>query len=532
MKLVFHHIPKTAGNSLLRVLEANYPDGELLQIYRDRKGQEAPKPRIEAYAEYFAQIPPEDWSRVRCIAGHEVQWALPALGESFRAFTLIRDPVDRVVSTHHYLGGREEYNWGGKAGRIIRENGWSIADVYRYSLAALGAGDLRLLRWFAPYFNGQARTILGQRETFPQGELSPQQENELGTALDRVVSEHYVLGSVSEYEASLRRFAAEFGWSELPVVRENETARRPALEDIPEEEVELIRRYNALDAELYARALAEVRAAAPAEGWAPPAPQVVVPAAAVPEAPADVGPYDLFVPTTLPSDELRGRLREWAPWRYEVIFSNGVRTSEFERAPFFVENPVNKWHVFKDHIPEEALRDGKALDVGSNIGHYSIFLRSRFGMTVTGLESSRRNLEVANFILGLTSLDRIEYVEADASTWHEQGDFDLVLHLGTLDHLRHPLLALEHAAGMLKPGGYLALETQTLADEDEPFACRYVGESDPSTSLVWLLGHGALLRMLEEAGFDRVEVVLDWRRPELIGEDMSRFSVVARKAAA
>jgi 2-polyprenyl-3-methyl-5-hydroxy-6-metoxy-1,4-benzoquinol methylase len=267
-------------------------------------------------------------------------------------------------------------------------------------------------------------------------------------------------------------------------------------------------------------------------GDPPPRPQIAVPADPGADLPPDVGPYDLYVPTTLPPDELRELLRGWEPWRYEVIFSNGVRTSEFAIAPFFVASPVTKWHVFKDHIPEEALRGGRVLDVGSNIGHYSIFLRSRFDMTVTGLENSPRNLEVARFLLELTNLDRIEYFDADASMWREQSGFDLILHLGTLDHLRHPLLALEHAAAMLKPGGYLALETQALVDEDDPFACRYVGDSDPSTSLCWLLGQGALLRMLEEVGFDPVEVVLDWRRPELIGEDMSRLSVVARKGNA
>ncbi len=531
MKVVFHHIPKTAGNSVLHVLERNYPDGQLLKIYRDRDGQGAPEPKPDAYARYFAEIPGEDWARIRCISGHEVQWGLTALEEPFRVFTLIRDPVERVLSEHHYLRGREEYNIGGKAGRIVRENGWTVSDVYRHVLAAVAAGDERLLRGFAAYFNGQTRAILAtQRGTLPVGDVSPGVTHRVREVLEQVLAERYVLGATSEYDRSMDRFAREFGWTGFELVRVNETPDRPSPEDVPEEEIELIRRYNTLDDELYARALAEVRghdAPVPA-----PAPAVVVPASNG-DVPDEPGPYDFFVPTALPAEELREKLRLWAPWRYEVIFGNGVRTSEFAKAPFFTPDPANKWHLFKDHIPEEALRGGRALDVGSNIGHYSIFLRSKLDMSVTGVEGAPRNLEIARYLLDLTGLDRIEYVEADASKWCEQDGFDLVLHLGTLDHLRHPFLALENAHAMLKPDGYLALETTTLANDDDPFACRFVGERDQKIWLCWLLGRGALLEMLEEAGFDRIEVLLDWRNPDVMGaDDMARLALLARKASA
>jgi hypothetical protein len=35
--------------------------------------------------------------------------------------------------------------------------------------------------------------------------------------------------------------------------------------------------------------------------------------------------------------------------------------------------------------------------------------------------------------------------------------------------------------------------------------------------------------MLEEAGFDRIEILHEWRKPELIGKDMERLVVLARK---
>lgn len=238
----------------------------------------------------------------------------------------------------------------------------------------------------------------------------------------------------------------------------------------------------------------------------------------------------LRIRTNVPAEQLRERLRAWAPWRHEILFSNGVRTSELERGPMFVERPLDKWRQVAVHLPLDELRGGRALDVGSNIGHNSLALRRELGMTVTGVENNQRNLEVARFLLELANLDGIEFVDADASTWRGASDLDLVLHFGTLDHLRHPLLALENTAAMLRPGGCLALELQVLVREDDEMLCRYVGTADTSTTCCWFLGRGALLEMLAESGFKAVETVLEWRKPELLGSDMARLVLVARRS--
>jgi 2-polyprenyl-3-methyl-5-hydroxy-6-metoxy-1,4-benzoquinol methylase len=254
------------------------------------------------------------------------------------------------------------------------------------------------------------------------------------------------------------------------------------------------------------------------------------PPAPAPVSPPVPGSYELHLETPLAPEELRAQLRRWEPWRHEVVFGNGVRTSELAQGEMFTARPLEKWHDFESRIPPEALQSGRALDVGSNIGHYSIFLRRTFGMNVTGLETNPRNLEVARFLVQASGLDGIEFLDADASAWREGSGFRLVLHFGTLDHLRHPFAALENAAAMLEPDGYLALELQTLDDPADPYLCRFVGDSDDSTTCCWFLGRGALLRMLEEAGFDRVEVLREWRKPELIGEDMARLVILARRA--
>jgi 2-polyprenyl-3-methyl-5-hydroxy-6-metoxy-1,4-benzoquinol methylase len=254
-------------------------------------------------------------------------------------------------------------------------------------------------------------------------------------------------------------------------------------------------------------------------------------AAESPLAPPSPSPLtELRIETSLPADELRERLRQWEPWRYEIVFSNGVRTGEFARGPMFVERPLDKWDQAAPYLPVDELRGGTALDVGSNIGHYSLFLARELGMRVTGLETNKRNLSVAHFLAQTAGVDGVEFVDADASHWHGASGLDLVLHFGTLDHLRHPLLALENSAAMLRPDGYLALELQTLARDDDKRLCRYVGPSQETTCW-WFLGRGALHQMLADAGFDRIRTVVEWTNPELLGDEMARTLLVARRAS-
>lgn len=244
--------------------------------------------------------------------------------------------------------------------------------------------------------------------------------------------------------------------------------------------------------------------------------------------PRGLDPYDLFVPTELPPDELRARLQAWAPWRHELVFSNGVRTSELSRAEPFVEHPLAKWHVFGRRLPEEALRGGRALDVGSNIGHYSLLLRERYGMEVLGLELNPRNLEVGRFLAELSGLDGVEFRAEDAERFRDGGPYDLVLHLGTLDHMRNPFLALESTASVLAPDGYLALELQTYVDPGgDELVSRFVPGRDHSCW--WFLGKEALLAMLRECGLGRVDVISEWASPDAIGPDMRRLHLLAQR---
>ena len=72
-------------------------------------------------------------------------------------------------------------------------------------------------------------------------------------------------------------------------------------------------------------------------------------------------------------------------------------------------------------------------------------------MDVLGIDDHPRNLEVANFLRNVSGLDRIRFLHADANSFRNDETYDLVVHFGTLDHLKHPMQALEHVAAMFHP---------------------------------------------------------------------------------
>jgi tRNA (mo5U34)-methyltransferase len=92
------------------------------------------------------------------------------------------------------------------------------------------------------------------------------------------------------------------------------------------------------------------------------------------------------------------------------------------------------------------LRGKRVLDIGAWDGWFS-FEMERRGAQVVALDATRNpKLLLARDLLN----SKIEYVNADISriSAKELGHFDIVLFLGVLYHLKHPLLALENICEM------------------------------------------------------------------------------------
>jgi tRNA (mo5U34)-methyltransferase len=136
--------------------------------------------------------------------------------------------------------------------------------------------------------------------------------------------------------------------------------------------------------------------------------------------------------------EIQQRVQELGPWFHNLNL-RGIQTAPEH---FLGDYPSIKFKGFADSIPRD-LTGMSVLDIGCNAGFYSIEMKRRGADRVLGIDSDDMYLSQARFAASIFG-ERIEFRKM--SVYHVaelREKFDLVLFMGVLYHLRHPLLALD-----------------------------------------------------------------------------------------
>jgi tRNA (mo5U34)-methyltransferase len=152
--------------------------------------------------------------------------------------------------------------------------------------------------------------------------------------------------------------------------------------------------------------------------------------------------------STMTPDEIRGRVQSLGRWFHNIDLK-GVATAPDH---FLADYPNVKWKRFAHAIPKD-LTGKTVLDIGCNAGFYSIEMKRRGAERVLAVDSDERYLDQARFAAEVTGT-KIEFRNLSVYDVGAIGErFDVVLFMGLLYHLRHPLLALDlihdHVAGDL-----------------------------------------------------------------------------------
>ena len=199
-------------------------------------------------------------------------------------------------------------------------------------------------------------------------------------------------------------------------------------------------------------------------------------------------------------------------WYHSIDLGNGIVTKgahyEKQTAP----------RLKKLHIPSD-LTGMTVLDVGAWDGFFSFEAERRGAKRVLATDSfawehvatGKRGFELARKALDSHVEDRtIDVLEISAE---KIGAFDLVLFLGVLYHLRHPLLALERIFDVT--GRQLILETHVdMVWNRRPAMAFYPNAElygDPTNW--WGPNPSAVEAMLKSVGFRKVQLVSWYHSP-------------------
>ncbi len=229
-------------------------------------------------------------------------------------------------------------------------------------------------------------------------------------------------------------------------------------------------------------------------------------------------PGDPAMSAALSPERIQQRVSELGPWFHNLNLG-GVQTAPEH---FLGDYPAVKWQRFAGSIPPD-LTGRSVLDIGCNAGFYAIEMKRRGAARVLGLDTDERYLAQARFAAEVEAAD-IEFRQMSVYELPKLGErFDLVLFMGVLYHLRHPLLALdilhEHVVGdmlvfqsMLRGSAdtgavdpdYVFWQTDHFEEPSYPrmYFVEHKYSGDPTNW--WIPNRACAEAMLRSAGFEIV----------------------------
>jgi hypothetical protein len=213
--LIFLHVPKSAGTTLNRLIEWEYPLFEMYSV--------DPVLFRWSRARLF-RLPKQRLKKFRVFKGHMPFGLHEMLPQPATYITVLREPVDRVISAYYFMSNYKLHPNYWK----FRREGWTLEDFVNRS----------------PRENVQTKMIAGADYDEPcTAEI-------LAKAKDNFPY-FSVMGLTERFEESLALMKLRFGWKLGSYSSFNVTRTRPKKRDLPQSTLDLIAEKNRFDIELY-----------------------------------------------------------------------------------------------------------------------------------------------------------------------------------------------------------------------------------------------------------------------------------------
>ena len=202
--IYFIHMPKTGGSTLTTIIQKNFKKHEILPYfhYQDDIDDVLNKVHVD---------------ELKIIHGHYWFGLHEHFNRPFSYFTVLRHPVERVVSLYYYLTSIEGKRY----------------DRYR---------NMTLDQFVMNKIEANIQT----------GFLSGNLKKPSVLKAVRNLRKHFeVVGTTEQFDETLFLLGKRYGWSKLHYKRVNVTARRPKIQEIPNETIQLIKKVHSKDLIVY-----------------------------------------------------------------------------------------------------------------------------------------------------------------------------------------------------------------------------------------------------------------------------------------
>ena len=155
---------------------------------------------------------------------------------------------------------------------------------------------------------------------------------------------------------------------------------------------------------------------------------------------------------------LRQRAEALGPWYQNIELAPGVWTN-----PAMGDYPASRWRTIEPWVPAD-LRGKSVLEIGCNAGFFARQFKARGAERVLGIDIMPYVLAQAAFVNDLHG-QQIELRQLSAYDIGSLGHFDIVVCLGVLYHLKHPLYALERIAEVCRETLYFQSVVRVSVDD-------------------------------------------------------------------
>jgi len=235
--LIFVHIPKTAGSSLIAVLEKQYP---VHRTYSTSYGGYYPDGRpLDDYhgsVKSFYALPPERLAQIDLLYGHMPYGLHEKLPRPAEYFTFLREPVSRLISNYFFEGRTPN----SPLYELVRSGAMDL-EAYHAHIVDVGIDNI------------QTRMIAG---IFDPAGGPPVTPDILRRAEENLTQCFALVGLQEAFEDSYLMLRHRYGWRYYDFPYRNVAPRSQNTATVPDDVRERIARQHRYDLALYKTAQA------------------------------------------------------------------------------------------------------------------------------------------------------------------------------------------------------------------------------------------------------------------------------------